>query len=235
MVKLKNKMLRLIGCIVLLCNVVIGTCWAGQSAPDDFVVLTAAVPDVMLDIRYYSTFNFVGARIDGYEEPVAIVTKEAAAALARVNDELRGTGYRLKVFDAYRPQSAVDHFVRWAADPSAVATKQYFYPDVDKSTVFDLGYVARRSGHSRGSTVDLTLFDMSTQADVDMGGTFDFFGERSHPDYQYLTEAQMKNRQFLRQLMEKNGFRGITTEWWHYTLVDEPYPDTYFEFPVRAM
>lgn len=231
----KNRFRTILGCITLVSGVIASTCLAAQSVPDDFVLLTDVVPDVMLDIRYYSTFNFVGSRIDGYEEPVAIVTRKAANALALVNEDLRSTGYRLKVFDAYRPQAAVDHFVRWAGNPSDVTTKQYFYPDIDKSLVFDLGYVARYSGHSRGSTVDLTLYDMKNQTDVDMGGTFDFFGERSYPNYQYLTEEQIKNRKFLRKIMEKNGFRGIPTEWWHYTLEDEPYPNTYFEFYVKSI
>ena len=199
-----------------------------------FVSLGEAVPDVLLDIRYYSSFNFIGERIDGYEEPAALMTREAARALRGASDEAMEQGFRLKVFDAYRPQRAVDHFVRWAADSGDIRTKAYFYPDLDKSQVIPQGYIAEHSGHSRGSTVDLTLFDMATQQDLDMGGTFDFFGERSHPDYAGVTAAQHANRMRLQQLMVRHGFRPITEEWWHFTLENEPWPDTYFTFPVSG-
>lgn len=199
-----------------------------------FVSIAEAVPDVLLDIRYYSTFNFIGERIDGYEEPVALITREAAEALKAAAAECLGKGYRLKIFDAYRPQKAVDHFMRWAADPGDVRMKKYFYPGLDKKVLIPRGYIAEHSGHSRGSTVDLTLFDMMSQQDADMGGTFDFFGEESHPDYAGVSDAQYANRVLLRQAMVKHGFKTITTEWWHFTLEDEPWPDTYFTFPVRG-
>ena len=198
----------------------------------DFVLLSDAVPDAILEIRYYSTYNFVGARIDGYEEPVALLTKEAAAALKEVSDDVIAQGYRLKIFDAYRPQKAVDHFVRWAEDTSDVKMKEYFYPDLEKDVLFPLGYIAEHSGHSRGSTVDLTLFDMTTEKEADMGGTFDFFGELSHPDYKDITEEQYANRMILREAMLRHGFKPLDEEWWHFTLENEPYPDTYFTFPV---
>ena len=198
----------------------------------DFVLLSEAVPDAILEIRYYSTYNFVGERVDGYEEPVALLTKEAAEKLKEVSDELAEKGYRLKIFDAYRPQKAVTHFVRWAEDIDDTKMKDYFYPDLDKSVLFDQGYIDKHSGHSRGSTVDLTLFDMRTEKEVDMGGTFDFFGELSHPDYTDITEEQYNNRMILRDAMMAHGFRPLDTEWWHFTLDDEPYPDTYFTFPV---
>ena len=199
-----------------------------------FVSLGEAVPDVLLDIRYYSSFNFIGERIDGYEEPAALMTREAARALRGASDEAMEQGFRLKVFDAYRPQRAVDHFVRWAADSGDIRTKAYFYPDLDKSQVIPQGYIAEHSGHSRGSTVDLTLFDMATQQDLDMGGTFDFFGERSHPDYAGVSAAQHANRMLLQQLMVRHGFRPIAEEWWHFTLENEPWPNTYFTFPVSG-
>ena len=198
-----------------------------------FVRIGEAVPDVLQDIRYYSSFNFIGERIDGYEEPVALLTREAAEALKAAGDEAAGLGYRLKVFDAYRPQMAVDHFVRWARDPDDIRMKKYFYPDLEKKDIIPQGYVAEHSGHSRGSTVDLTLFDMATQRDLDMGGTFDFFGELSHPDYSGVSEAQHANRMLLQKLMVKHGFNPLETEWWHFTLENEPWPDTYFTFPVR--
>ncbi|MBQ6738845.1 MAG: M15 family metallopeptidase [Synergistaceae bacterium] len=198
-----------------------------------FVILSEAVPDVILEIRYYSTYNFVGARIDGYEEPCAMLTKEAAEALKKVSDELITKGYRLKIFDAYRPQRAVTHFANWAKDVDDTKMKKYFYPDLDKSVLFDQGYIDYKSGHSRGSTVDLTLFDMKTEKEVDMGGTFDFFGKRSHPDYKKITKKQYNNRMILRNAMLKHGFKPLSTEWWHFTLKDEPYPDTYFNFTVK--
>lgn len=197
-----------------------------------FVLVTDVIPDAILEIRYHSTYNFIGDRIDGYEEPVALLTREAAEALKAVSDDLSEQGYRIKIFDAYRPQMAVDHFVRWAKDSDDTRMKAYFYPDVPKGELFSRGYIASRSGHSRGSTVDLTLFDMSAGREVDMGGSFDFFGERSHGDYSGLTEEQAANRKLLRDTMTAHGFRALSTEWWHFTLNQEPYTDLYFTFPV---
>ena len=200
----------------------------------DFVLLSEAVPDAILEIRYYSTYNFVGDRIEGYEEPCALLTKEAASALKKVSDDLVAKGYRLKIFDAYRPQKAVTHFMNWAKDINDTRMKKYFYPDLDKSVLFDQGYIAEKSGHSRGSTVDLTLFDMNTEKEVDMGGTFDYFGELSHPDYTGITAKQYQNRMILREAMLSNGFKPLVEEWWHFTLENEPFPDTYFTFPVSS-
>lgn len=200
----------------------------------DFVLLTDVVPDAILEIRYYSTYNFVGDRIDGYEQPTALLTKEAADALKMASDELKAKGYRLKIFDAYRPQKAVTHFMNWAKDVDDIRMKDYFYPELDKSVLFAQGYIAEKSGHSRGSTVDLTLFDMKTEKEVDMGGTFDYFGELSHPDYKDgITEEQYNNRMILREAMLNNGFKPLVEEWWHFTLEGEPFPDTYFQFPVN--
>ena len=200
----------------------------------DFVLLSEAVPDAILEIRYYSTYNFVGDRIDGYEEPLAFLTKEAAGALKEVSDEMVGRGYRLKIYDAYRPQKAVTNFMNWALDIDDTRMKEYFYPELDKDVLFPQGYIAEHSGHSRGSTVDLTLFDMNTEKEVDMGGTFDYFGELSHPDYTGITEEQYANRMILREAMLAHGFNPLVEEWWHFTLADEPYPDTYFTFPVNS-
>ena len=200
----------------------------------DFVLLSDAVPDAILEIRYFSTYNFVGDRIDGYEEPVALLTKEAAAALRQVSDAFLVKGYRLKIYDAYRPQKAVSHFVRWAQDKDDIRMKPYFYPDLEKDVLFPQGYIAEHSGHSRGSTVDLTLFDMTAEKELDMGGTFDFFGEISHPDYTDITKEQYANRMLLREEMLSHGFRPLPEEWWHFTLENEPYPDTYFTFPVNS-
>ena len=198
-----------------------------------FVSVGEVIPDVLLDIRYYSSFNFIGERIDGYEEPAALLTREAAQALKEASREAMEQGFRLKIYDAYRPQKAVDHFVRWAKDPEDIRMKAFFYPELEKTEIIPQGYIAEHSGHSRGSTVDLTLFDMATQQDVDMGGTFDFFGELSHPDYSGVSEVQHANRMLLQSLMVKHGFRPLETEWWHFTLENEPWPDTYFTFSVR--
>ncbi len=197
-----------------------------------FVSLAEAVPDALLEIRYYSTFNFVGDRIDGYEAPAALLTREAALRLRAVSDSLLLRGLRLKVFDAYRPQQAVDHFMRWAEDRTDVRMKPYFYPGLDKKDLIPQGYIARHSGHSRGSTVDLTLYDMAAHGDVDMGGPFDYFGELSHPDFAGISASRRAARALLRDVMTRHGFRPITTEWWHFTLENEPYPDTFFTFPV---
>ena len=200
----------------------------------DFVEITDVVPDAILEIRYFSTYNFVGKRIDGYEEPLAFLTKEAARALKKVSKDLKKQGYRLKIYDAYRPQKAVTNFVEWAKDADDTKMKAYFYPELDKDVLFPQGYIAAHSGHSRGSTVDLTLFDMETEKELDMGGTFDYFGEQSHPDYKGITKKQYKNRMILRKAMLKHGFNPLPEEWWHFTLADEPYPDTYFTFPVNS-
>ena len=227
---------------------------AGKVSPEDsrdFVVLSEAVPDVILEVRYYSTYNFVGDRIAGYEQPCVMLTKEAAAALKEVAADVKKQGYRLKIYDAYRPQMAVDNFVAWAEKLDDTRMKPYFYPQVDKTRLFADGYIDAKSGHSRGSTLDLTLFDMNTGKDVDMGGVFDHFGVESHPDWcgdaetgkytgQYkgnmqpkdgkINEVQFKNRMLLRQAMLRHGFKPLATEWWHFTLKNEPYPNTYFNF-----
>ena len=206
---------------------------AAEKMPEEFVVLTDVVPDLILEIRYYSSYNFVGKRVDGYEEPVALITRQAAEALKKVNKELMNKGYRLKIYDTYRPQRAVSHFVRWARVLSDTLTKQSFYPQVDKRQLFKLGFIASKSGHSRGSTVDLTLVDARTGQEVDMGGVFDYFGDLSHPFYKGITAKQRANRMVLREAMLRHGFKPLSTEWWHFTLREEPFPDTYFDFPIR--
>lgn len=201
----------------------------------DFVILADIVPDIIQEIRYYTTYNFVGRRIPGYEEPVAIMTRKAAKALKNVSDELVEKGYRLKIFDAYRPTTAVRYFSQWARNTGDTLTKRYFYPDVNKADVYQLGYLSSRSAHSRGSTVDLTLFDMNTEKEVDMGGTYDFFGEISHPSYRKgLSDEQIVLRMLLRETMVKYGFKPVSSEWWHFTLRNEPYPETSFDFPVKT-
>ena len=225
-----------------------------EADSSQFVNITDVVPDAILEIRYYGTYNFVGTRIDGYQQPTALLTKQAAEALKAVSDDVKAQGYRLKIYDAYRPQMGVDHFVRWAADIPDTLMKPYFYPDLDKSVLFDQEYIMEKSGHTRGSTVDLTLFDMATEKEVDMGGTFDWFGLESHPDFcgnpdtgeytgdysasptgRSITAEQFANRMILRQAMLRHGFKALDSEWWHFTLRDEPYPETYFTFPVKEL
>ena len=197
-----------------------------------FVLLSDYVPGIIQEIRYFSTYNFVGERVDGYEEPIALLTKEAARALKDVANIANVQGYRLKIFDAYRPAKAVKHFVLWEIEDLDQKMKTFFYPDIDKHDLFKLGYIASKSTHSRGSTVDLTLVDMDTGKELDMGSPFDFFDEISHPDYKDITKEQYENRMILQKLMVDGGFEPIDTEWWHFTLKNEPYPETYFEFPV---
>ena len=219
-----------------------------------FVTLTDAVPDAILEIRYFGTYNFVGTRIDGYLEPTALLTKQAADSLRKVSNDLVKQGYRLKIYDAYRPQKAVDHFVRWAEDIADTLMKPYFYPDLDKAVLFPQDYICLKSGHTRGSTLDLTLFDMATEKELDMGGTFDWFGPESHPDFcgnpetgeytgdnskspkgRSINAEQFRNRMILRRAMLAHGFKPFDTEWWHFTLRDEPFPETYFTFPVKQL
>ncbi len=204
-----------------------------DSLLEGFVYVTDVIPNAQLEIRYYSDDNFVGTVIDGYEAPKAILTVEAAQALKKAADTLYEQGYYIKVFDAYRPQNAVNHFIRWAEDLEDTKMKEKYYPDLDKSVLFELGYIAEKSGHSRGSTVDLTLVNISTGEELDMGSGFDFFGEISHHGTKLITSEQEKNRNILRDAMVEAGFKVYPEEWWHYTLKDEPYPDTYFDFPVK--
>ena len=237
----------------------LSVCCSKQDAEDKafekaFVTVTDVVPDAILEIRYFSTYNFIGDRIDGYLEPTALLTNEAAAALKEVSDELLSQGYRLKIFDCYRPQCAVDHFVRWAADLSDTRMKQYFYADLDKSVLFEQEYIMEKSGHTRGSTVDLTLFDMTLEREVDMGCTYDWFGVESHPDFcgnpdtgeyngdnsasptgRSISAEQFANRIILRRAMLGHGFKPLDSEWWHFTLKNEPFPDTYFNYPIKQI
>lgn len=204
-----------------------------EAAQAGFCRIKDSIPDIVIDMRYYGTHNFVGRRIDGYEAPVPMLTKEATSALRKVADELRSKGYRLKIYDAYRPQCAVDHFLRWAQDPADTLMKSEFYPDIDKPDIFRRGFVARKSSHTRGSAVDMTIVHAKTGEDVNMGGTFDFFGDSSHADYEGVTAEQHQNRVLLREVMMKYGFKPVRGEWWHFMLLNEPYSDTYFTFPVK--
>ena len=203
-----------------------------DSGRDNFVHLKDAIPNIKYEIRYAGKNNFLGRPVKGYESAEALMTKEAAATLKKVQTDLNTQGFGLKVFDAYRPQRAVNDFIAWAKIPGDTLTKRQFYPDLPKNRLFELGYIASRSGHSRGSTIDLTVIDLKTGKEIDMGGPYDFFGEISHHDYTKISSQQKENRLLLRNAMEKHGFNAYEKEWWHYTLKNEPYPETYFDFPV---
>lgn len=204
-----------------------------HALPEGFIYVADAVPSARIDARYATADNFVGQPVDGYRAPRVVLSQPAATALARVAAELAPFGLGIKVFDGYRPQRAVDHFVRWAADLGDQATKPRYYPGVDKGHLFRDGYIAAKSGHSRGSTVDLTLVDLASGDELPMGTPFDFFGPQSWPDYAGLPAAERANRALLRQVMTRHGFRPLREEWWHFTLDNEPYPERYFDFPVE--
>jgi D-alanyl-D-alanine dipeptidase len=207
-----------------------------QPMPAGFVDAATVVEGLVVDMRYFGDDNFVGARIDGYEAARCLLTRQAAAALARVQQDLAMQGFGLKVFDCYRPTRAVAHFVRWARDIKDVKRKADFYPDVDKRDLFRLGYISNRSGHSRGSTVDLSMVKLAggqAPVEVDMGTRFDFFGVRSWPSSKAVSAEAQANRRVLATAMRRGGFYPYDREWWHFTLRGEPYRDTYFNFPVK--
>lgn len=215
---------------VLSCCLSAPAAWA---VPDGFVYLDEAAPLILVDARYARADNFVGAPVDGYRSPRIVLSRPAVAALQQVANTLAPFGLGLKVFDGYRPQSAVNHFVRWAADLQDVHTKPQYYPGVDKQHLFRDGYIAAKSGHSRGSTVDVTLVNLGDGRELPMGTPFDFFGPESWPDHKHPDPAIRANRALLQQVMIRHGFRPLKEEWWHFTLNNEPYPDSYFDFPVE--
>jgi len=204
-----------------------------SSLPKGFVYLESVAPGVVLEMRYCSKNNFIGDVVDGYEAPRCIMTREAAEAIRNVQEELNRFSMSLKIFDAYRPQGAVDHFVRWSKDLSDVRMKNAYYPGVAKENIFKEGYIWTKSGHSRGSTVDLTIVVLPEGKELDMGSGFDFFGEASYTRRRNITPEQKVRRLLLKSIMEKYGFVNYDREWWHYTLRNEPFPDTYFNFPVK--
>lgn len=194
------------------------------------------LPSAIFDIRYYTEKNFVGEPINGYQAPKCLLTRPAAKALQQVQQEVAEQGLTLKIFDCYRPQRAVDHFVRWTDDLDDTRMQAIHYPVLAKQHLFQLGYIAAKSGHSRGSTVDLALVSVAKDGKthrLDMGTPFDFFDPLSHTDNPHFTGTVADNRQQLKQVMTQHGFKNLPEEWWHYTLEDEPYPDTYFDYPVR--
>jgi D-alanyl-D-alanine dipeptidase len=204
-----------------------------QTLPKGFSYIKEVIPTIQQELRYCSHNNFLGVPVDGYEEPVLIISTKAVEALKKVQNDLLKQGLSLKIFDAYRPQTAVNHFVRWARDVNDTLEKEQFYPGVNKRYLFALGYIASKSGHSRGSTVDLTIVNLKTGKELDMGSPFDFFGEISHVNYPNLTTKQKENRKLLQKTMRKHGFRSYSKEWWHFTLRNEPFPSIYFDFPIK--
>jgi D-alanyl-D-alanine dipeptidase len=201
---------------------------------DDFVVLKEIMPNLRSDLRYYGSNNFVGRPIEGYNEPVCMLTKEAAEALKKVQDELERLGFGLLIYDAYRPQRASDYFAEWAKDDADTTMKLQYYPNVDKKDLFSKGYISLKSGHSRGSTVDLTIVSLKTKQILNMGSPYDLFDDVSHMDHtENISKNQHSLRMLLKRRMEKHGWESHPKEWWHFTLKNEPYPDTYFDFPLE--
>ncbi len=197
-----------------------------KAASPDFVDAGAMIPAAIVDMRYAGKYNFTGERVSGYRKPKCLLTRPAAEALSRANAELEGMGLRLRIYDCYRPQRAVDRFARWGANADQ-STKADYYPNIEKSRLFAEGYIAERSGHSRGSTVDLTI------EGLDMGSPYDFFDPISNTGDPRPGDTQRANRLLLKLLMEKHGFRPYALEWWHFTLADEPYQESYFDRPVN--
>ena len=216
---------------LVILAIILGGC--NSDVPEGFVYLTDEIKTAELEMRYYSDNNFLGRRVEGHEAPKAILTVEAAQALKEASKILEEQGYHIKIFDAYRPQRAVNDFIKWAEDISDIKMKEQYYPNIDKTRLFELGYIASKSGHTRGSVVDLTIVDTETGNEIDMGSGFDFFGEISHHGTGLITKQQEANRNILRDAMVAAGFEAYVKEWWHYSLSNEPYPDTYFDFPVK--
>jgi len=204
-----------------------------QDLPEGFVYAKDSIKDLDVELRYYTTNNFVGDTIDGYQSNKLILTKETVEALKKVQHDLQQQNLCLKVYDGYRPQRAVNHFMRWAKDLNDTINKQQFYPDVEKRYLFREEYIATRSGHSRGSTLDLTIIDGITSEPLDMGSPYDFFGKESWVNHDDLTKEQKANRQLLQTVMLKHNFRNYAKEWWHFTLRWEPFPKTYFDFEIE--
>lgn len=226
---MKNKILLFSICFTLLAFTVMQK----QALPEGFVYAKSVIADLDVELRYYGENNFVGDTIDGYKVNTLIITKATAEKLKSIQEELQQQNLCLKVYDGYRPQTAVNHFMRWARNLGDTINKQQFYPKVNKRNLFKAGYIASKSGHSRGSTLDLTIIDGNTGEPLDMGSPYDFFGEESWIDYQNITEQQKANRQLLQTIMLKHNFRNYSKEWWHFTLRWEPFPETYFDFAVE--
>jgi len=226
---------QLLALIFFLLSLLSISGWAGP-LPEGFVYLEEIVPEIKTELSYFTNDNYIGERIDGYFAPRCILTKAAAEALKKVQDDLKPFGLGLKIYDAYRPQRAVDHFVRWARDLRDTRMKSKFYPEIAKKDLLSQGYIAVKSSHTRGSAVDLTLVSLGTEGivrELDMGTGFDVFGPKSRPDNPSMSPAQRAHRLLLQTLMKRHGFNPYPLEWWHFTLRKEPFPGTYFDFPVE--
>ena len=199
---------------------------------DGFVFVDELVPGIRWDAKYATWDNFTGKPVDGYLANRIVGTRALCAALARAREEAASLGFGLLLWDAYRPQRAVDCFVRWSKQPEDGRTKLRHYPNIDRAEMFERGYVAAKSGHSRGSTVDLTLYYLATGELAPMGGNHDLMDPISHHEAEGITPDETKNRRYLCSIMEACGFEPYDREWWHYTLRAEPYPGTYFDFPI---
>ena len=225
------KLVKLLGFILL--TVLISSSYFVQEIPSSFIDAKSIIKDLDVELRYYTSNNFVGDTIRGYHANRLFLTKPTVEALAKVQDSLQTMGLCLLVYDGYRPQQAVNHFIEWAKDLDDTIQKQQFYPNTPKSTLFQEGYIASQSGHSRGSTVDLTIIDAASMKPLDMGSPYDFFGTESWVEYPNINEKQKANREVLQGVMNAFGFRSYSKEWWHFTLRNEPFPETYFNFPIK--
>ncbi|MCA0931188.1 M15 family metallopeptidase [Lutimonas saemankumensis] len=230
-----NIILKSLAVVALLSFTTLGqTSTERPPSKEDFVDLKEIMPNLRSDLRYYGDNNFVGRPIQGYKEPKCLLTKEAAYALKKVQDELERLGFGLMVYDAYRPQQATNDFVEWSEDISDTTMKPQFYPNVEKKDLFAKGYISVKSGHSRGSTVDVTIVSLKTKQILNMGSPYDLFDEVSATDHTAtITKNQHSLRLLLKRRMEKHGWQSYPKEWWHFTLKDEPYPNTYFDFPIE--
>ncbi len=219
--------------LIHLTLIIFSTNTLNAQLPKGFSYVKDIDSSIQSELRYCSDNNFIGSSIEGYREDVLITSTKTANALKKAQTEFKLKGYSLKIFDAYRPQTAVNHFGRWARKTNDTLKKQEYYPGLNKRNLFKLGYISSKSGHSRGSSVDLTLVDLKTGKELDMGSPFDYFGKTSHIVNNSLTEEQKNNRSLLLTIMSKNGFRAYKNEWWHFTLRNEPFPKTYFDFPIE--
>ena len=201
--------------------------------PEGFVYVKKEIPDIQIELRYFTNNNFVGKPIDGYNKYVCILGKQATNALKKIQKELESFNLSLKIYDAYRPQRAVNHFIAWAKNINDTLQKQEYYPEVAKKDLFKDQYISSKSRHSSGSTLDVTLVDMKTGEELDMGTPYDYFGPQSWIHYMRLTTQQKANRMLLQNIMLKHGFRQYPQEWWHFTLRGEPFKNKYFDFPVE--
>ena len=220
--------------IFIITILILFSSFFNNNLEDGFVYLNDIDDSIIIDLKYYSNENFTGQYVEGYLSNNAILTKESALALSDAQDDFNKLGYSLILYDAYRPQRAVDFFVQWSSNSYDTINKRIYYPNIKKSELFEFGYIAYKSGHSRGSTVDVSLIEISTNKLLDMGTIFDYFGIESHTFFDDISEKQKSNRLILYEIMSNNGFKNYSKEWWHFTLKNEPY-QKYFDFLVKQV